>query len=868
MEQDKKLGRNRKPEVLAPAGSMEGLKAVIAAGCDAVYMGGSRFGARAYADNADGKQLIEAIDYCHLNHVKLYLTVNTLLKNREIEEELYDFLRPAYEAGLDAVIVQDVGVLRQISRWFPELPVHASTQMALTMGKGFKELKPYHVTRIVPARELTLEELQQLRMDMDKGIDRETDRDIDSETAMEIEVFVHGALCYCYSGRCLFSSMLGGRSGNRGRCAQPCRMPYRMEGKQGGGEEYILSPKELSVLPYLDKLIEAGVDSLKIEGRMKRPEYGAFVTSIFRKYVDLYSSLGSREYSDYINKHSKEWQEDLRRLAELYNREGFTAGYLSGEAGSVAHRHPKKRGEMLAVMRPKHGGVRVGTVVSVDRHEVVYRAECAIGAQDVVEFRDGQLRTLYEYTLGKAVQKGEEVRARYQKGVRIPAGSGVYRTKDAGLLEEIRESYLKNDRQLPVKGSFQAREGKPWELSVWRDGIRVNCAGEVCQKAQKRAAAKEDVEKCLCQTGNSSFFFEELTIRLEGELFLPVGELKKLRRQALEKLEAELSEQHRRTLPPETPLPIQHRRTLPSEAPLPIQIEETPSASTIQERPSAFTQETSEIRRVGDLSVSVLHFSQLEAVLAADLPELRVIYLQTECMDREELKEAVSKIRQSGREAWVALPEVLRADVWKWLEGQCDRNGLFSVKWDGYLIKNRESLSFLQNVVQSDRAAIRLDSSMYVMNQEAVSFWREQGISRFTLPLELTAPELSELKESYGDMELPVYGRLPLMVSAQCVVANREECVFGRKQLEAGVREFADQKDRKFLTVNFCKYCYNMIYQKEPMDIRAKVGEHKLLSSVCKRLSFTLETPREVAKILGGERTGEYTMGHFERGIV
>lgn len=822
MGQDEKFREIKKPEVLAPAGSMEGLHAVIAAGCDAVYMGGSRFGARAYADNADEEQLIEAIDYCHLHHVRLYLTVNTLLKNKEIKDALYHFLKPAYEAGLDAVIVQDMGVLRQISRWFPELPIHASTQMALTMGRGLEELKSYHVDRLVPARELTLEELWQLRRDTD----------------MELEVFVHGALCYCYSGRCLFSSMFGERSGNRGRCAQPCRMPYRMEEEKGGREEYLLSPKELSLLPYLESLIKAGADSLKIEGRMKRPEYAAFVTSIFRKYVDLCTSLSSEEYASYFDSHRKEWQEDRRRLAELYNREGFTAGYLFGEAGSVAHRHPGVQGGMLASMRPKHGGVKVGTVVSVDRHEVVYRAEREIKPQDVVEFRDGQLRAIYEYTLGKAVKKGEMVRARYKKGVRIPVGSGVYRTKDAGLLEEIREHYMKEGSKLPVKGVFKAREGENAELHIWCDAIHVSCDGGVCQRAQKRPVTKEEVRKCLCQTGNSGFFFEELAVQLEGEFFLPVGELKALRRKALEKMEDALAGQYRRDLP------------------------EKESASSLAKEALPSGQE-------GYLSVSVLQFSQLEAVLAANLPELRVIYLQTECMEKSQLKEAFIRIRQSGREAWLVMPEVLRADVWKSLEDYCDDGGLFSVQWDGYLVKNRESLSFLENVLQSDRAAIRLDSSMYVMNEEAALFWREQGIFRFTLPLELTGTELSELKRRCGTMdgELIVYGKLPLMVSAQCVVANKEQCVFGRKGLENGVRKFTDQKGRGFLAVNFCKYCYNVIYQEKPLDIRGKVAQHKLLAGASRRLSFTLETPREVAEILKGRETGDSTLGHFERGI-
>nr|MDE6852054.1 U32 family peptidase [Lachnospiraceae bacterium] len=257
-----------KPEILAPAGSYAGLQAAVAAGCDAVYIGGMQFGARAYADHPDTHTMVQAIEYCHLHDVKLYLTVNTLLKDHELQGSLYDYILPFYEAGLDAVIVQDLGVVKALHRWFPDLDLHASTQMNLVMGKGIDRLKQYGITRIVPARELSLAELEQMRQDTD----------------LELEVFVHGALCYCYSGRCLFSSMQGGRSGNRGRCTQPCRMLYH--GREQSG--YYLSPRELCNLSYLPDLIRAGVQSFKIEGRMKRSEYTAFVTSVYRYYVDKY----------------------------------------------------------------------------------------------------------------------------------------------------------------------------------------------------------------------------------------------------------------------------------------------------------------------------------------------------------------------------------------------------------------------------------------------------------------------------------------------------------------------------------------------------------------------------------------------------
>ena len=261
-------------ELLAPAGSAETARAAILAGADAVYIGGTRFGARAYADNPMQDELLDLLDYFHLREKKLYLTINTLLKEQEITQELYTYLAPLYAAGLDAVIVQDPGVMQFVLREFPDMAVHASTQMTITGPSGARMLEKCGVTRVVTARELSLDEISAIR----------------KATHLEIESFVHGALCYCYSGRCLFSSMLGGRSGNRGRCAQPCRLPYEVwqDGKKLSRpeESYVLSPKDMCTIALLPEILAAGVTSLKIEGRMKKPEYTAGVVSVYRKYLD------------------------------------------------------------------------------------------------------------------------------------------------------------------------------------------------------------------------------------------------------------------------------------------------------------------------------------------------------------------------------------------------------------------------------------------------------------------------------------------------------------------------------------------------------------------------------------------------------
>ena len=272
-------------ELLAPAGSMETFRAVINAGADAVYLGGGRFGARAYADNFTEEELLSAIDYAHIHGRKVYLTVNTLFKERELTEDLYSYLLPYYKQGLDAVIIQDMGAFQMVREAFPGLSIHTSTQMTVTNRYGAAMMKEMGADRVVTAREMSLTEI----------------RDIRDHVDIEIESFVHGALCYCYSGQCLLSSMLGGRSGNRGRCAQPCRLSYEVFDekkhpvKTGKKERdiYILSPKDLCTVSMIPDLIENGVDSFKIEGRMKKAEYAAGVVSVYRKYIDRYQCMSA-----------------------------------------------------------------------------------------------------------------------------------------------------------------------------------------------------------------------------------------------------------------------------------------------------------------------------------------------------------------------------------------------------------------------------------------------------------------------------------------------------------------------------------------------------------------------------------------------
>ena len=376
-------------ELLAPAGSYEGFEAAIGAGADAVYVGGAAFGARAYAKNFGEEELLRAIDTAHIHGKKLYLTVNTLLKNRELTQQLYDYLLPYYKEGLDAVIVQDMGVFMAIREMFPGMHLHASTQMTVTGPKGMKFLEEQGASRVVTARELSLDEIRRMH----------------ETSPIEIESFIHGALCYSYSGQCLMSSILGGRSGNRGRCAQPCRLSYQTalcgKNKNRTSEEVCpLSLKDISTIEILPQILDAGVTSLKIEGRMKQPGYTAGVTSIYRKYLDLLFEKGTENY--------KVTEKDKRYLLDLFNRGGSCTGYYQMQNGPsmMAFTNEKKTGDITPVLKQKKERIQ-GTLILYPGSPVILDVSCrgVHGSASVGEVQYAQKQPLTEERVRSQMEK-------------------------------------------------------------------------------------------------------------------------------------------------------------------------------------------------------------------------------------------------------------------------------------------------------------------------------------------------------------------------------------------------------------------------------------------------------------------------------
>ncbi len=501
------MNKNRKkPELLAPAGNMEALKAAILAGCDAVYLGGKHFGARSFAGNFSDEEMLDAISYAHLYGVRVYVTMNTLIYEEEVKNFInyVDFL---YKHGVDAIIIQDIGMLDLVRQIYPDLELHASTQMHIHNEEGVKWMEELGLKRVVLARETPISLIKKIK----------------ETTNIELEIFIHGALCVSYSGQCLMSSLLNGRSGNRGTCSQCCRMPYvlKSNGKVINQDNYVLSPKDLLGLPTLEKLIDIGVNSLKIEGRMKRKEYVYVVTKLYRKAIDSYFEKGRIEIAE----------EEIENLKKIFNR-GFTKGFLNGE-DSIDWIHEK---------RPNHMGIPIGKVVKVDRNLVTITLTHPLHQEDGIRILGNKedigltLNKIYNNKkLVNGAKKGEVV-SFYVKGS-AEVGSVVLLTTDIEQIKCIEQELQQEKRKVAIDGYFLCKEGK-LALTVC-DG--VNQVSEesafLPERAKKSSTLKERIVTQIKKTGNTIFYFSTLKCDIEGDLFVSIQALNELRRNALQKLE-------------------------------------------------------------------------------------------------------------------------------------------------------------------------------------------------------------------------------------------------------------------------------------------------------------------------------------------
>lgn len=745
-------------ELLAPAGSLKTLKAVIHAGADAVYLGGSMFGARAYANNFNEEELLEAIRFGHIHGRKIILAVNTLLKEYELGQ-LYDYLHPYYEAGLDAVIVQDMGVMEFIKTHFPNLPIHTSTQMTITNVEGARLLKEQGVERVVTAREMSLEEIQRIH----------------DEVGVELESFIHGALCYCYSGQCLFSSIIGGRSGNRGRCAQPCRLSYEvLQGEKsltGHHATPILSLKDMCTLPFLYELADHGVYSFKIEGRMKTPEYAAGVVSIYRKYMDSYLD-GSRIPVE---------KKDIRALLELGNRGGFTNGYYYHHNDS----------DMLS-------------------------------------------------------------------------GESASHNKSEGVLQDnIRREYVDTELKEKIKGKLILNKECPAKIEVQYGKIKVSYQGDMVLVAQNRPLTKEVVTEKITKTGNTPFVFENLEVTMDDDIFMPVNQLNQLRRGALEALEETLLKPYERTLPElvETSSAETDRQTTGNA----IKEKQISGQSLSQTSGQQSAGSSTEVR------VLIEDAEQLPAVLKADFVD--TVYLDCMLYTREnlirKLSEDIDRVHASGKKAFYVFPFIFRQQTSLFYEKIMPE--LKKLPLDGIMVRSLDEIAFVKEWGNGNWQMVS-DSNLYTYSNEAAEYFYRLGMIQDTIPVELNRKEI--LRRENSRSEMIIYGRLPLMITAQCIHKNTLGCMHQPKVLN-----LKDRYSVHFPVKNFCSECYNVIYNSLPVCLFKEDVTVKKIAPAAVRLSFTTETEEETEQILTiygdiyknggilGQMPMECTNGHFKRGV-
>ena len=745
-------------ELLAPAGSLKTLKAVIHAGADAVYLGGSMFGARAYANNFNEEELLEAIRFGHIHGRKIILAVNTLLKEYELGQ-LYDYLHPYYEAGLDAVIVQDMGVMEFIKTHFPNLPIHTSTQMTITNVEGARLLKEQGVERVVTAREMSLEEIQRIH----------------DEVGVELESFIHGALCYCYSGQCLFSSIIGGRSGNRGRCAQPCRLSYEvLQGEKsltGHHATPILSLKDMCTLPFLYELADHGVYSFKIEGRMKTPEYAAGVVSIYRKYMDSYLD-GSRIPVE---------KKDIRALLELGNRGGFTNGYYYHHNDS----------DMLS-------------------------------------------------------------------------GESASHNKSEGVLQDnIRREYVDTELKEKIKGKLILNKECPAKIEVQYGKIKVSYQGDMVLVAQNRPLTEEVVTEKITKTGNTPFVFENLEVTMDDDIFMPVNQLNQLRRGALEALEEALLKPYERTLPElvETSSAETDRQTTGNA----IKEKQISRQSLSQTSGQQSAGSSTEVR------VLIEDAEQLPAVLKADFVD--TVYLDCMLYTREnllrKLSEDIDRVHASGKKAFYVFPFIFRQQTSLFYEKIMPE--LKKLPLNGIMVRSLDEIAFIKEWGNENWQMVS-DSNLYTYSNEAAEYFYRLGMIQDTIPVELNRKEI--LRRENSRSEMIIYGRLPLMITAQCIHKNTLGCMHQPKVLN-----LKDRYSVHFPVKNFCSECYNVIYNSLPVCLFKEDVTVKKIAPAAVRLSFTTETEEETEQILTiygdiyknggilGQMPMECTNGHFKRGV-
>lgn len=765
-------------ELLAPVGSFDALKAAVQNGANAVYLGGKDFSARASANNFDREELIEAVKYAHIRDVRVFVTTNTLIKQDEIED-FVEYAKFLYDIDVDALIMQDIGVAMLIHDLLPDFELHASTQMVAHSLEDVQYLESIGFKRVVLARELTVDEIKY----------------ICDNTNVDIEIFVHGALCVCYSGGCLMSSMIGNRSGNRGRCAQPCRQKYTMIDISTGEEihsngEYLLSTKDLNTIEDVDKIIETGVLSLKIEGRMKKPEYVATVINSYRNAIDEYQATKKVNIST----------ETMEDLYTIFNRK-FTKGLILGEVGE----------DVMNSNVPNNQGLYVGKVVDYNKKSkrLKIKLEGTLKKGDGINLGGG--------TIGRII-KGKEIAQIGYKGETIELdfigearkNQPVFKTSDTNLIDKAQKTYTQ-DKEFAkslIDAEITIKLGEYPELKlIDKNNNSVTVKGDkLVEKALKVALGEEKIETQIKKLGNTPYELDDLKINLDEGVSMPISLINQMRREAIELLD-------------EARIPVKGRAYKDSK---------------IKYSPKKYAKDTNSNSKI---RVKINNIEALKSIINLDID---MIYYE----DVATLEQAMAMATANNKKLIYSAPRIVRNKEYKRLEKSneyCKENvqisALGQVK---YYKENSENVSF------------DVDYYLNPFNSETINHYKKEGATTVCISQELNIHEIKETTK-YTDMEIETvaYGYIPMMLSEYCpmgVVARsckKDKRCATCKESKYVLRDFKGEEYR----ISQDLFCRSTIYNSIANCLINNLDELSDAGINVFRLDFTHESPELISKI-------------------
>lgn len=765
-------------ELLAPVGSFDALKAAVQNGANAVYLGGKDFSARASANNFDREELIEAVKYAHIRDVRVFVTTNTLIKQDEIED-FVEYAKFLYDIDVDALIMQDIGVAMLIHDLLPDFELHASTQMVAHSLEDVQYLESIGFKRVVLARELTVDEIKY----------------ICDNTNVDIEIFVHGALCVCYSGGCLMSSMIGNRSGNRGRCAQPCRQKYTMIDISTGEEihsngEYLLSTKDLNTIEDVDKIIETGVLSLKIEGRMKKPEYVATVINSYRNAIDEYQATKKVNIST----------ETMEDLYTIFNRK-FTKGLILGEVGE----------DVMNSNVPNNQGLYVGKVVDYNKKakRLKIKLEGTLKKGDGINLGGG--------TIGRII-KGKEIAQIGYKGETIELdfigearkNQPVFKTSDTNLIDKAQKTYTQ-DKEFAkslIDAEITIKLGEYPELKlIDKNNNSVTVKGDkLVEKALKVALGEEKIETQIKKLGNTPYELDDLKINLDEGVSMPISLINQMRREAIELLD-------------EARIPVKGRAYKDSK---------------IKYSPKKYAKDTNSNSKI---RVKINNIEALKSIINLDID---MIYYE----DVATLEQAMAMATANNKKLIYSAPRIVRNKEYKRLEKSneyCKENvqisALGQVK---YYKENSENVSF------------DVDYYLNPFNSETINHYKKEGATTVCISQELNIHEIKETAK-YTDMEIETvaYGYIPMMLSEYCpmgVVARsckKDKRCATCKESKYVLRDFKGEEYR----ISQDLFCRSTIYNSIANCLINNLDELSDAGINVFRLDFTHESPELISKI-------------------